>query len=154
MQTQEPWPYSLPIFARAHRALSPDSKMIAEIPHAHEISMRNPTSGRSHLSVGLQLERCNPNFMWSDDSRYLAVPQFFSRFGLLRRQQIVVVDTLERRVLASKTTAHYFQLESFAQCILSAVKEPLGARLSESWVLPQDLPRFALQPVAWPASCR
>jgi hypothetical protein len=42
MQTHEPWPYSLPIFARAHRAISPNGKMVAEIVRADEGSMSLP----------------------------------------------------------------------------------------------------------------
>lgn len=152
MQTQEPWPYSLPIFARAHRAISPNGRMVAEIIRADEVSMSNPTSGRLHLSVGLQLEDCNPNLLWSDDSRYLAVPRFFFRLGLLRRQRVVVIDTVERRVHASTTNAHYFQLESFALGALTVIREPLGGRLRESWMIPRDLGRFARQAVSWAAT--
>ena len=80
--SESEWPYNLPIWRRAHRASSPDAQIVAEIDAAYEISMGNPTCGTLRLSTGLELERCNPSFIWSDDSRYLAVPRYFNRAAM------------------------------------------------------------------------
>lgn len=144
----EPWPYNLPIFRRAHKASSPDGKIVAEIEVAVELGMSNPTCGRLRLSSGLQLDGCNPSFIWSDDSRYLAVPRFFVRFGFFRRQRIVVVDTVDRKALASPETAVYYQPESFSDGLLVVTREPTRAAKKCVWRIPDALGRFT--PVVLP----
>src|SRR5439155_18064411 len=95
-KTGERWPYNLPIWRRSYRASSPDGRYVAEINPAWEVSMGNPTYGTLCLSAGLRLERCNPSFLWSTDSCYLAVPQFFRRFGLFRLQRLLVIDVVKK----------------------------------------------------------
>lgn len=58
------------------------------------------------------MEGCNPSFIWSDDSHYLAVPQFHGFFG---RQRILVVAFELRSIFASNQRERYFQPESFSQ---------------------------------------
>ncbi len=149
MNDSEPWPYGLPIFARTHRATSPNGVVVAEIVEAYEVSMSNPTSGALRLSVGLVLQDCNPNFIWSTDSRYLAVPQFFSRFGVFRRQRILVVDVAGHRVYRSKATAYYFAIDSFEGNVLSVIREPLRDGLPERWAIPGDPGQHWVQHSAW-----
>ena len=136
------WPYSLPIWRSHYRAASPDGVRIAQINPAWEVSMGNPTSGLLCVSTGLHIERCNPSFLWSHDSRYLAVPRYVHRFGLFRRQRMVVVDVVERRGFASPETAFYFQPESFAEGILTATKEPFHSATLVTWRIPETLAGF------------
>ena len=138
----QPSPYDLPIFRRAHRAKSPDGRWKAEIDPAFEVSMGNPTRGTLKLSSGHKLERCNPSFLWSDDSRFLAVPRFFNRFGLFRRQRLLVVDVQEGRVYASRETACYFQPDSFSDGDLVITKEPFRAGKRLLWRIPNELGDF------------
>jgi hypothetical protein len=145
----EPWPYNLPIFRRAHRALSPDGTDVAEIGDAREVSMSNPTIGTLTLSSGLHLDDCNPSFIWSDDSRFLAVPRYFLRYGFFRRQRMAVVDVAARRVLVSPQTAFYFQPESFNDGVLIATREPSRRPAQVRWRLPEHLTRFAELRSAW-----
>jgi len=147
-----PWPYNLPIFRRAHRASSPDGKILAEIEEAFELGMSNPTCGTLKVSTGLQIDRCNPSFIWSEDSRYLAVPRFFVRLGLFRRQRMIVIDTVERKAVASPETAYYYQPESFSDDLLVAIKEPFHAAKRVSWRIPEELGRF--KSVAWTAAAQ
>lgn len=149
MHHSEPWPYGLPTFARAHRAASPNGEVLAEIVEAHEVSMSSPTSGSLRLSVGLVLRDCNPNFIWSTDSRYLAVPQFFARFGVFRRQRILVIDVAEHRVYGSQATAHYFAIDSFDGNVLNVTREPLRAGSQERWTIPADLGAHWVRLSAW-----
>jgi hypothetical protein len=138
----EPWPYNLPIFRRAHRAESPDGTVVAEIDPAYEVSMSNPTRGTLTLSTGLRLDGCNPSFVWSNDSRYLAVPRYFVRLGLFRRQRMAIVDVSARRVFVSPETAFYFQPESFRGGVLIATREPTRKAAQVRWLIPDDLGRF------------
>jgi hypothetical protein len=149
LMSDSEWPYNLPIWRSAHRAASPDGQAVAEIGSTCEVSMGNPTCGTLRISIGLELERCNPSFIWSDDSRYLAVPWYFYRLGLFRRQRIVVIDTRERRALASRETAYYYQPESFAAGRLVVTKQPFRSAKRVTWQIPADLAGFKAINVLW-----
>jgi len=110
--------------------------------------MGNPTHGTLKLSDGLELTYCNPSFIWSDDSRYLAVPQFA---GFFRRQRMLVIDVVERIVFASSDRAWYFQPDSFEAGCLIASKEPNRKSPKQiRWDIPKDLRRFREIGVSWP----
>lgn len=166
------WPYNLPIWRSFHRAESPDGKRVAQIDPTQEVSMGNPTFGLLCVTGGPHIHKCNPSFVWSDDSRYLAVPQYSGFFG---RQRVLVLSFQEKRVFASKETAWYFQPESFSGGELVVTINPFrssrtrGAparvRRTEDWVkanpplvatfkIPAELAtRFTrLQRMAWPES--
>ena len=102
--TTETFPYDTPPWRSSHRAVSPDGVVVAEITQALEHSMSNPTVGILRTSDGLELTSCNPAFIWSDDSRFLAVPRWCRRFGLFRRQRLVIVDVVARAVYVSPFT--------------------------------------------------
>jgi hypothetical protein len=145
------WPYDLPIWRRFHRAASPDGKLVAQIDPAYEVSMGNPTSGTLCVSNGLHVDRCNPSFVWSDDSKFLAVPQYFNTF-VVRRQRLLVISFEQRCVYASRTSAWYFQPESFtAGCLVASVNPSRGNRRVEFQV-PGEFPRAFSRHlrVAWP----
>jgi len=144
-----PSPYDLPIFRRSHTATAPDGADTAVIDPAWEVSMSNPTYGTLRLASGLELDDCNPSFIWSDDSRYLAVPRYFKRFGLFRRQRLAIVDTVERRVLVSPEIACYFQPDSFSDGVLVVLKEPFGAATRVTWDIPGHLGGFEAVDVQW-----
>jgi hypothetical protein len=133
------WPYNLPIWRDSFRAASPDGRFAAEIDPACEVSMSDPTSGILCIPGLLHIEHCNPSFIWSSDSRYLAVPRFFARFGLLQRQRLLLVDVLVRRVYASKETACYFQPESFVEGRLVVTKEPFRKAQTIAWQIPDEI---------------
>lgn len=140
--TEMQFPYNLPIWRDSFRLKSPDGKLIAEISSAAEVSMGNPTIGTLQLSNGFVLDRCNPSFIWSDDSRYLVVPHYFSRFGFFRRQRLVLIDTAECSVFESKKVACYFQPKSFSSGKLIVTVEPHSDATEFKWSLPEDLNQF------------
>ena len=61
--------------------------------------MGNPRLGTLQLSDGLRLPQCNPSFLWSDCSRYLAVNQYHPLFGLFFRTRMVIVDCTDKDAL-------------------------------------------------------
>jgi hypothetical protein len=167
-----PWPYDLPIWRRFYRAASPDGQRVAQIDPAYEVSMGNPTSGMLCVTGGPHIERCNPSFVWSDDSRYLAVPQYF---GFSGRQRLLIISFEEKRAFASKESEWYFQPESFSRGQLLVTINPfrsprsrgapIRVRRTEEWVranpppvttfnIPSELSaRFTpLSRVPWPES--
>lgn len=145
----EPYPYSLPIWRGAHRSTSPDARLVAEIPHAYETTMSNPTMGTLQVSDGLSLEKCNPSFIWSQNSRYLAVPQWNYTFGVFWGQRILVVDTCDRVVFASRRYLDWLQPESFGGEVLEVLKNPTGRSRRIAWSIPQDLRRFKRLSIRW-----
>lgn len=148
---ESPWPYNLPIWRRSFQASSPDGKLIARIDPAYEVSMGNPTSGMLCVSLGLHISRCNPSFVWSDDSKYLAVPQYFDRLGIFRRQRLVVIAMGERQAYASNATAWYFQPETFIVGTLVVAVNPHRSGRKLAFEVPTELDQvFRKLPVAWP----
>jgi hypothetical protein len=146
MTEEEPWPYNLPIFRRAFVAASPDGKLQAEISQAYEVSMSSPTIGVLKVSNGLTIKRCNPSFIWSDDSRYLAVPQLSYILGILLAVRVLVVDTHERFVFASRRFTAWIQPESFASGWLIVSVDPSGPAHEVRWQIPADLVTFKRLP--------
>jgi hypothetical protein len=148
--TEAKWPYNLPIWRRSYRAQSPDGKHVAQIDPAHELTMGNPTWGMLCISGGPQIERCNPSFVWSDDSRYLAVPQFY---GFFRRQRLLIVAFEEKCVFASKERVRHFQPESFSHGQLLVKINPSRQAHVVTFNIPSELSaRFRRVYVWWPES--
>lgn len=145
------WPYNLPIWRSSHQATSPDGKLVARINPATEISMGNPTLGTLCVSNGLHIPDCSPAFIWSDDSQFFAVPQYFRKFGFFTRQRLLVVSFLQHRVFASRMTCYYFQPEKFAKGKLAATINPFSSKRCVELSIPSDLERaFRMILVRWP----
>jgi len=145
------FPYNLPIWRDKFQLGSPDGKWAAKISRAGEVSMGNPTSGTLELSNGFKLDNCNPSFIWSDDSRYLVIPQYFHRFGLFRRQRLILIDVIDGSMVESKKTTCYFQPESFAKGQLIVTEEPFSDAVTLEWHIPDDLNQFeATKGMVWP----
>jgi hypothetical protein len=150
----KPPPLDRPHWRGSHRAVAPDGSLVAEIAQAMEHSMSNPTAGTLRVSDGLELPNCSPAFLWSDDSRYLAVPQW-ERVGLFRtglRQRLVIVDAGPRTLYVSPFAGWLLLPRTFEQGKLEIVvshrmgitfgwqKNPLVVEV------PQGLQAFAQQP--------
>ncbi len=137
--TDRQYPYNLPIWRTSHRTVSPDGKLIAQINPAREVAMSAPTFGILCVSNGLHVERCNPSFVWSDDSRYLAVPQFYMRLGLIKRQRLIVIDFQRPFVHISKSSEYFYQPESFAGGELIVSINPAHGKRQVTFRIPDDL---------------
>lgn len=145
---EQPWPYNLPIWRRYYQSTSPDGRLVARIDPAYEVSMGNPTSGMLCISNGLHISRCNPSFVWSDNSRFLAVPQYS---GWFRRQHLLVIDFNSQRIHTSKMTTWYFQPETFIGGVLDVFINPFHSKRKVEFKIPSDLDQvFKVVHVAWP----
>ena len=80
-----PWEYFVDL-------TSPDHLVRAVIADASEISMGGPSSGTLRLSNGFTVDGCNTSIIWSDDSKYLAVPQWTRD----RQQLLLVISVAEK----------------------------------------------------------
>jgi hypothetical protein len=104
--------------------------------------MGNPTIGTLNLSNGIDIANCNPSFAWSEDSRYLAVPQFRFVLGLQFHQRLLVVDVLARIIHASRGIAWYIQPKTFASGMLSVDLDPAKNPRELVTHVPADLALF------------
>ncbi len=150
------WPYNTPMWRRHHRAVSPDGTLIAQINPAYEVGMADPTSGLLCISSGLHMRECNPSFVWSEDSQYLAVSQFYRVLGFFRRQRLLVIAFQTRTVHVSRFTAWYIQPISFTREKLVVSIDPPDAKKIRSINMPlgleSDFTPLQSFEVAWPES--
>ncbi|MFQ5810279.1 MAG: hypothetical protein ACE5JM_11725 [Armatimonadota bacterium] len=90
-------------------AASPDGEIVAKIEDATEVAMGALTWGRLVLSNSMFRERCNPSIVWSDDSEYVAMPQWTPD----RMQRLVIISVSRRQSWYAPGTYNVLQLESF-----------------------------------------
>ncbi len=98
--------------------------------------MSNPTVGTLKMSTGLEVPRCNPAFLWSDDSRYLAVPQWIRRFGLFLRQRMLIVDVNGKEVRASRFSHWLMDPKRFTD---GQLELEISSSLGINWMRPERL---------------
>ena len=141
--TENEWPYNLPVWRNSWRSESPDGKFTAEISEALEVSMGNPTSGTLILSSGITIEKCNPSFIWSDDSVYLAVPQYsFSWLWGIGKQRLLIIDVNKNIGWQSRKIAYYIQPEKFRGGKLTLTLNPFRKAKTMIYSIPKDLGTF------------
>jgi hypothetical protein len=108
------WDYSLNL-------TSPDGQVTAVINDAGEVGQGAPTYGTLRLSNGLTFKGCNPSAVWSDDSKFLAVPQWTAV-----QQQRILVISIERASFGY--TADIFsvlELHSFSAGKITGIDSPV-----------------------------
>ena len=142
MMANEPYPYNLPPWRRSHRASSPDGRFTAEIQKASEMSMCAPTKGKLCVSGGREISDCSPAFLWSEDSRYLAVPQWVSRFLRRAKQRIIIYDMDASAVYASEPIYTMLILERFTASQLSGTDSHLRKPKAVTISLERELKRY------------
>jgi len=67
--------YISPYDHKEQKLESPDCKYVAEIRNVREFQMGGPMYGDLYLSNGVSAKGVGVSIKWSDDSRYLAVPE-------------------------------------------------------------------------------
>jgi len=100
---------------------SPDGELKATIIDAREIAMGAPTSGSLTISNGMTFQRCNPSVVWSDDSQFLAVPQW----TLYRDQRLLVIAPKENRVGYAAGIFRVLELHSFSDGKIKGIDSPI-----------------------------
>jgi len=121
--TEEPYPYNLPPWRRSYEATSPDGRWHARVEDAWEIFMAGPTKGILSIDDVFQIPDCSPTFVWSNDSRYLAVPQW--KYWLRKRQRLLIVDVTDRFIMASRSIYRVLILMTFSDGIICGTDSPL-----------------------------
>jgi hypothetical protein len=122
--SEEPFPYNLPPWRRKYEQQSPDGKYTATIYEAWELFMSGPTYGKLFVGDMFRIEKCSPTFVWSDDSRYLAVPQWGGAW-LLRSERLLILDAMEKKIFVSNNKYKLIIVNSFTDGIISLTESPL-----------------------------
>lgn len=99
---------------------SPDGRFEARVKNAYEICMGGPTMVTLELSNGLLWHGCNPSMVWSDDSRFLALP----KWGDGRRQHLMVVSLELGEARFARGELSVCELDTFEAGIISGVEKP------------------------------
>ena len=99
---------------------SPDGRFEARMQNAFEIAMGGPTMGTLELSNGLRWHGCNPSMVWSDDSRYLALPMWDGK----RRQHLMVISLELGEARFARGELSVCELDTFEDGIISGVERP------------------------------
>ena len=105
------------------RLESPDGRKVAILSEPGEIAMGAPTSGELNVSNGQSAFNCNPSMVWSDDSRFLAVPQWFKR-----DQRLLILDTDFARRAFAPDTYRVLELHSFSNGVVQGIDSPITNR--------------------------
>ncbi len=108
--------------------------------------MGSPTLGSLRMSDGLVLERCSPSFVWSDCSRYLAVPQLHNFLGIFLGIRLLVIDCERHLIWSSKRYRGWLQPASFRSGTLEVVLQPFSMARRLSWQVPEALSSFTARP--------
>ena len=109
-----PWAYSA-------RLESPDGKFTAAFEYESEVCQGGPTYGRVVLSNGMTYDSCNASFVWSDDSKYLAVPQWTH----YREQQLLVIDAELGTSEILPEVYQVLELHSFKEGAVEGIDSPV-----------------------------
>jgi hypothetical protein len=108
-------------WAASAELASPDGRTVARVADASEIAMGAPTSGTLQLSNGMSRESCNPSMVWSDDSAYLAVPQWTRE----RRQRLLIVSVARQTSRYAPGEYRVLELHAFRDGVVSGVDSPV-----------------------------
>jgi hypothetical protein len=115
MNTVSPWSYE------SLALKSPDGKWTASMDDASEIAMGAPCSGTLKLSNGQTTDNCSPSIVWSEDSRYLAVPQWTKD----RMQRLVIIDVVGKQRRVAPGEYRVLALESFSGGVVKGIDSPI-----------------------------
>jgi hypothetical protein len=101
--------------------ISPDGQITAVIDKTSEFGQGSPTNGTLKLSNGLNFEKCNPSAVWSDDSKFLAVPQWTQG----KMQRLLVISMEQASVGYAPGIFRVLELHSFSTGKIKGIDSPI-----------------------------
>ncbi len=95
------------------------------------------------------VEKCNPSFIWSDDSIFIAVPQYtFNWFRGAGKQRLLIIDVNENRAWQSQKLAYYIQPETFSNDEVSVTLNPVRKPRTRKYSVSEIRDTFAAIPLS------
>jgi len=83
--------------------------------------MGAPTSGILNISNGMSYRGCNPSIVWSDDSQYLAVPQWTRE----RDQRLLVISLVDKSSGYAPGLFRVLELHLFLNGKITGIDSPI-----------------------------
>ena len=108
-------------WAESVEVVSPDGEHVAKIEEASEVGMGAPTWGELRIDAHQVYDACNPSLVWSDDSRYIAVPQWTNE----RKQRLLIIRLSPRECRYAPDTFRVLELDSFNDGVIRGVDSPV-----------------------------
>jgi hypothetical protein len=109
-----PWSYSARLSSR-------DGRFTAAFEYENEVCQGGPTYGRVVLSNGMTFDSCNPSFVWSNNSKYLAVPQWTH----YREQRLLVINAELRTSKLLPEVFQVLELHTFTDGMVEGIDSPV-----------------------------
>ena len=100
---------------------SPNQIHLASVTNANEIAMGAPTSGILSIDGKIISNSCNPSIMWSNDSKYLAFPEW-TRFN---DQKLVVYSVSSGELKRFPKNYRVLEIQQFIGRHIKAVDSPI-----------------------------
>lgn len=100
---------------------SPDGRITAVIDEASEFGQGSPTIGTLKLSNGLIFDKCNPSAVWSDDAKFLAIPQWRTT----ERQRILIISIEQATFGYTDKIFSVLELHSFSAGKIKGIDSPV-----------------------------
>ena len=100
---------------------SPDGRFSAAFEYGSEACQGGPTYGVVLLSNGMTFDSCSPSFIWSTDSKYLAVPQWTH----YREQRLVVINAEQKTFKLIPEVFQVLELHFFAGGVVEGIDSPV-----------------------------
>lgn len=109
-----PWSYAAVL-------VSPNGESTATFEYGGEVCQGGPTYGLVTLSNGMTFDGCNASFIWSMDSKYLAVPQWTH----YREQRLLVINAVQRTFRLLPQIFQVLELHSFTDDLVEGIDSPV-----------------------------
>jgi hypothetical protein len=100
---------------------SPDGQIAAVIDDTSEVGQGGPAYGTLKLSNEMTFKACNPSAVWSDDSKFLAIPQWTDR----RMQRLLVISIEQASAGFAPDIFRVLELHSFSGGKIKGIDSPL-----------------------------
>ena len=101
--------------------LSPSGKQVAKVINTHEIAMGAPVSGILFVNDKAISMRCNSSIVWSDDSRYIAFPEWTRS----NNQKLKILNVESGKIKKLFKTYSVLELADFSGLTLTGIDSPI-----------------------------
>jgi hypothetical protein len=101
--------------------VSPNGEQLAKVINTHEIAMGAPVSGLLFVNDKAISVRCSSSIIWSDDSRYIAFPEWTRS----NNQKLKILNVESGKIKKLFKTYSVLELAGFNNLTLSGIDSPI-----------------------------
>ena len=101
----------------SERLVSPDKNWNCALIKVTEINISSHLIADLSISNGMVFRSCGTSFVWSSDSKYLAIPQWTGKF----KHKLIIVDLQNKRACYAKGIYNVFAWTTFQDNIIRGV---------------------------------